>query len=37
MEQGLVAEARALTPLQVDHVVVPSTPTSDRGRRLARQ
>jgi hypothetical protein len=35
--QGLVAKARALTPLQVDHVVVPPTPTTDRGRRLARQ
>jgi hypothetical protein len=37
MEQGLVAKAQALTPLQVDHVVVPLTPTTDRGRRLARQ
>jgi hypothetical protein len=37
MEQGLVAKARALTPLQVDHVVVPPTPTKDRGRRFARQ
>jgi hypothetical protein len=37
MEQGLLAKARALTPLQVDHVVVPPTPTRDRGRRLARQ
>ena len=36
MEQGLVAKARALTPLQVDHVVVPPTPTIDRGRRLLR-
>jgi hypothetical protein len=37
MEQGLVAKAQALTPLQVDRVVVPPTPTTDRGRRLARQ
>jgi hypothetical protein len=37
MEQGLVAKAQALTPLQVDHVVVPPTPTTARGRRLARQ
>jgi hypothetical protein len=37
MEQGLLAKAQALTPLQVDHVVVPPTPTEDRGRRLARQ
>jgi hypothetical protein len=37
MEQGLLAKARALTPLQVDQVVVPPTPTTDRGRRLARR
>jgi hypothetical protein len=37
MEQGLVAKARALTPLQVDHVVVPATPSTDRDRRLARR
>jgi len=37
MEQGLVAKARTLTPLHVDHVVVPPTPTTARGRRLARQ
>jgi len=37
MEQGFVAKARTLTPLQVDHVVVPPTPTTVRGRRLARQ
>ena len=37
MEQGLVAKARGLTPLQVDHVVVRPTPNTDRGRRLARQ
>ena len=37
MEQGLVAKAQALTPLQVDHVVVPPTPTTDRGRRFTRQ
>jgi hypothetical protein len=37
MEQGLVAKAQALTPLQVDHVVAPPTPTTDRRRRLARQ
>jgi hypothetical protein len=37
MEQGLVAKAQALTPLQVDHVVVPPTPTTDRGRRRTRQ
>jgi hypothetical protein len=37
MEQGLVAQARSLTPLQVDHIVVSPTPTTDRGRRLARQ
>ncbi len=36
MEQGLVAKAQALTPLQVDHVVVPPTPTTDRGRRHHR-
>jgi hypothetical protein len=37
MEQGLVAKARVLTPLQVDHVVVPPRPITDRSRRLARQ
>jgi len=37
MEQGLVAKAQALTPLQVDHVVVPPTPTTDLGRRFTRQ
>lgn len=37
MEQGLLAKAQSLTPLPVDHVVVPPTPTTDRGRRLARQ
>jgi hypothetical protein len=37
MEQALVAKARSLTPLEVDHVVVPPTPTTDRGRRLGRQ
>jgi hypothetical protein len=37
MEQGLLAKARASTPLQVDQVVVPPTPTTDRGRRLARR
>jgi len=37
MEQGLLAKSRALTPLQVDQVVVPPTPTTDRGRRLARR
>jgi hypothetical protein len=37
MEQGLVAQARSLTPLQVDHIVVSPTPTTARGRRLARQ
>ena len=37
MEQGFVAQARTLTPLQVDHVVVPPTPTTDRGRRFTRQ
>jgi hypothetical protein len=31
MEHGLVAKARSLTPLQVDHVVVPPTPSTDRG------
>jgi hypothetical protein len=36
MEQGLVAKARTLTPLQVDHVVVPPTSTTARGRRLTR-
>jgi hypothetical protein len=36
MEQGLVAKARSLTPLQVDQVVVPPTPSTDRGPLLTR-
>jgi hypothetical protein len=36
MEQGLVAKAWSLTPLQVDQVVVPPTPSTDRGPLLTR-
>jgi hypothetical protein len=37
MEQGLVAEARASTPLQVDHVVVPSTRVADAAGERQRE
>jgi hypothetical protein len=37
MEQGLLAKARALTPLEVSQVVVPPTPSGGQGRRLARR
>ena len=37
MEQGLLAEARALTQLRIDHVVIPPTPATDRARRLSRK
>jgi hypothetical protein len=37
MEQRLLAKAQETTRLPVDHVVVPPRPTTDRGRRLARQ
>jgi hypothetical protein len=32
MERGLLAKARALTPLEVSHVVVPPTPSGENGR-----
>jgi hypothetical protein len=37
MGRGLLARARALTPLEVSQLVVPSTPASANARRLARQ